>query len=97
MRVSDTQAKILQAAEAGALTRLDEVPGMAAGGRTYAAGVGTVQKPTIDALWGAQPPLLADGARGDRFTRIELTDAGRAALDEHRQGARLHVGKGRRG
>jgi len=94
--VSNAQAKALQAATDGALRRWNEATGFRAGGKTYIIGLGPVQKPTIDALLNADPPLLAEGAKGERWTQLVITPAGFAALAEHATAAARHVGKARR-
>ncbi|MET0417460.1 MAG: hypothetical protein ABW022_15720 [Actinoplanes sp.] len=95
MKLSRAQARALDAASRGELRRWKEAAGFAAGGKTYAVGLGTVQKATIDSLTASQPPLLADGEPTERDVPLVLTASGRAALAEHRQPYLRHVGKAR--
>ena len=90
VKLTPARARALQAAADGRLRQWKD-----AGGKTYAEGQGTVQRATIDALRGSQPPLLAEGAHTSMGVALVLTAAGKAALAEHRVGAIKHVGKAR--
>jgi hypothetical protein len=95
LELTPARARALEAAGRGELHRYSGPAELAADGKTYAAGLGTVQKGTIEALRGAEPPLLTEGEPAGRYVPLVLTAAGRAALAEHNSAIR-YVGKGRR-
>jgi ABC-type enterochelin transport system substrate-binding protein len=94
--ITSAQALALTAAEKGTLRRWNDDLDTPAAGKTYAPGLGTVAKPTIDTLMAAEPALLAVGERSARDVALVLTQAGTAALEAYRAPYRTHVGKGRR-
>jgi len=95
VKLSEAQARALEAAARGELRRWNDAPGFVAGGKTYAVGHGTIQKGTVESLTGSQPPLLTEGEQDDRAMTWQITACGRAELAAHRAPYRQHRGKAR--